>query len=806
MKGERELQLLVCSGNMGNACIDEVSLCHWIPDDGRCNQVIQPNNKYPIKMAKNVSTSASAGKAGFDAQQSVDRDDDESEESDFVPPFGKDLDPSCEQPYDETYSETDQFDMIVFGLQESTFDPPPVEAVVGSPISLLGSPTTGSEQADRVVQQVIGAGGYLVKNTKKTISQFQNITANRDYTKRSGSFGLGSLHGNSSPHPAPAADGITSEQERQRSWAGGTHVLHNLMQLRLPSYSRVVSFQRGEMRLVVWAHQDLLEDVEVVHVSAQNTGRAGLANKGGIVAELLVQQTTRLAFLTAHLEAHEGAAKYATRVSTIADILAGTKEKQHDCTLTAHYSFVMGDLNFRTELPNHADLEEEEHKQIVRDMTARKDWKALNEIDELARALRNKECLVGFQTPLCNFPPTFKVERQPGYAYIDKRRPSYTDRILWKTGHGLSDNVKPMVYEPIDDFASSDHKPIRAAFKVMLNRPLKMRPMLARRRSVINLGAILKKSIKNQTVVFNERYHLFVSEIFCSIISENKSSVPNPYVVLISDPPAALQQRVKKGWKKIKKNVRKAFKGSDRMETNYLNPKGFPRSSVMKQTFVANWHEEEIHSEINTHSSTGIPIDLTGAMLRLTVMDCRPQGTDDVVLGTFPFNLVELIRSCRPPHHGSQSTMSMNGARSNRMSLIGRFRKSGEGSGVGGDATNDDHDPIVSVVIDEPLLKNGVETGRIHAKIETWWMNEKTAKLMLGAGPSQSLKKRDSSKRQQRRSSLQPVDEYGTTEDGRQVMLSGRRERPSLNHEASSARSAQSKQGSQKKRWFKNKQ
>lgn len=44
----------------------------------------------------------------------------------------------------------------------------------------------------------------------------------------------------------------------------------------------------------------------MIHVSAQNTGRAGLANKGGIVAELMINGTTRLSFLTAHLEAHEG--------------------------------------------------------------------------------------------------------------------------------------------------------------------------------------------------------------------------------------------------------------------------------------------------------------------------------------------------------------------------------------------------------------------------------------------------------------------------------------------------------------------
>jgi hypothetical protein len=65
------------------------------------------------------------------------------------------------------------------------------------------------------------------------------------------------------------------------------------------------SYQRGEMQLVILAHRDNVA-AEVIQVSAQNTGRAGLANKGGIVAELLINGTTRISFLTAHLEAHEG--------------------------------------------------------------------------------------------------------------------------------------------------------------------------------------------------------------------------------------------------------------------------------------------------------------------------------------------------------------------------------------------------------------------------------------------------------------------------------------------------------------------
>lgn len=67
------------------------------------------------------------------------------------------------------------------------------------------------------------------------------------------------------------------------------------------------------MRLEILVRRQQIE-ASVIHVTAQNTGRAGLANKGGIAAELLINGTTRLSFVTAHLEAHEG--RYKVRQMT----------------------------------------------------------------------------------------------------------------------------------------------------------------------------------------------------------------------------------------------------------------------------------------------------------------------------------------------------------------------------------------------------------------------------------------------------------------------------------------------------------
>ena len=109
------------------------------------------------------------------------------------------------------------------------------------------------------------------------------------------------------------------------------------------------------------------------------------------------------------------------------------------------------------------------HFEKAKELVDAEDWKTLNDGDELASALTKKECLAEFTTLPCNFPPTFKVARCEGYEYNEKRTPSYTDRVLWKSADGLKDNVVPFLYEPCPEFITSDHKPIRGGYSVKTN-------------------------------------------------------------------------------------------------------------------------------------------------------------------------------------------------------------------------------------------------------------------------------------------------------------------------------------------------
>lgn len=172
--------------------------------------------------------------------------------------------------------------------------------------------------------------------------------------------------------------------------------------------------------------------------------------------------------MTCHLEAHEGADHYKNRNKNLAEIFAGAKTdphfSMHDATVLSHHMFVCGDLNYRIDFGDEGATERKARKRQsvlvgkkrdsknesgdgkndlgdeeraagekkekkaanfdrAKALVDAQDWKALNESDELARALRKRECLAGFRTLPCNFPPTFKVERGEGYQYIEKRTP-----------------------------------------------------------------------------------------------------------------------------------------------------------------------------------------------------------------------------------------------------------------------------------------------------------------------------------------------------------------------------------------------
>ena len=938
---QRSMKLFIGTANLGNAAPDESSWNAWIPADGYYGTSTNTNggdgiNKYPLRcmIYNNDENNINSQTTGSTGHVKMNMESNE-------PHYCMDTVPLNDG--DHSYQ---QYDILIFGMQEATFDPPsktikteentkPDEEVdrngnhnmetpadgatmntnnstnpdhsidigtndavmkehanakqslspIKSPTKLLQ--TTLSNTTTKAVHTTTKAVQKIQRTTEKTINKVQTLSTSRDHCKpdataqsrlsfpsvSSSSFMFRSDRrnrrnnapnewGKSSQSTPQLLNVINDDEDNDdhhneselptspttaTGWLGGTSLLLQLYQQRLPSYIPIVNYQRGEMRLIIYVHQKHYHDIQVKYVTAQNTGRAGLANKGGIVTELICYNQTRISFLTAHLEAHEGYTKYMARIQSIADIFNGTTRYAespaqtqtpsslciHDCSITSHYSFVMGDLNFRTEMSNEQKTalsihDEDEYKQMIYKLIAEKEYDRLNDMDELHRGLYNKDCLVGYETLLCNFPPTFKVERELGYHYIDKRRPSYTDRILFKSNLSKSNTntIQPLLYEPIDDFKSSDHKPIRAAFTVQLNEPYMLRPKLTKRRSTMKLANLIHANRKSSRKDFTaslelgqkERFHLFVTHMNCDIHDPNRKNfntkigsnsslslvtttlqeiytgIPNPYICLVSDPIDLLHHQVDKGWNllwyntikrtlQLKSSSHSKKRSSAKHHTCFLNTYGFPRSSIQRQQFAAEWdHNEEIHTEIRTHHLDGSPIDLTGAMLQISVMNHR-QGrgiinkttsavtgaATDNVIGTVTINLVDLMRQCRATpaqrkgvssnkmDSGIEVQMSSDPTKPSTTSIIDDVKCSSTSTKVGNDENNrnvtdeDDDDPIARVDIDEPIIKNGIETGRLRCQLEIWWTDGTITKAFSPIGNIDTKTKPGPVGRRQRR-------------------------------------------------------
>lgn len=413
--------------------------------------------------------------------------------------------------------------------------------------------------------------------------------------------------------------------------------------------------------------------------------------------------------------------------------------------MASHYSFFMGDLNFRTKLPN-LEPGSDEHIQASHELTERKSWGVLNRHDELSNALLDNQCLAGWKTPYCNFDPTFKVSRQDGYAYNPLRSPSYTDRILYKAIDQLEDSLAVSLYEPITHFTSSDHKPIRGAFEIQLNEKLDLKPR----------APTLKK----------EKLHILFTSIELSLYtdkykpkkrSKNDDEVakPNPFVSFISTPRDALEldaSRKRSTWKRfgLKKSFVRTKPGrtkSDVGNNSEFNPLSaqWPGTSVIEGTFNPKWKNDEIHFELGTKNKTNNrPLDLSGALMHVSVFDQRESNPKP--LGSFTLNLASLIkvtkesdtqreRGRRSLNAGSRQSRAMGGKQSpsfrRKLSKQPSSRLSGIIESLADELENDSQEvkklkqlKITTLKFDEALVESGVQTGDIQCTVDAWWMDE----------------------------------------------------------------------------------
>jgi len=338
--------------------------------------------------------------------------------------------------------------------------------------------------------------------------------------------------------------------------------------------------------------------VKNLKVSGENTGIGNvLSNKGGIIVSLSYLET-KMTFLSAHLAAHEGESYYKRRCEDVYDILKGSRtfdlsrKNQIDLSLSSHHIFVCGDLNFRTKFDG--EHSHEEKFAMAQDLIKAEDWAGLYSYDELHKGVDQNDLLVGFKTLQCDFNPTFKVNRVDGFDYKDQRIPSYTDRILYKSGPGLSDNLKQFAYEACEDFITSDHKPVRGAFSLVPN------------------DAIPARSTEG-------KFRLTFSQLECADLPQaDANGSSDPYVKFIWDDVDLQEEHGVI-------NVKFWQRGQLR----------FPKTPYRNKTLNPNWHDKTFVFVTSGHE---LKVD---GVVYLCVYDYDFLSDDDI-LGTLALNIREL--------------------------------------------------------------------------------------------------------------------------------------------------------------------
>lgn len=237
-------------------------------------------------------------------------------------------------------------------------------------------------------------------------------------------------------------------------------------------YILVTSQRMQGVLLLVFAKYFHLPFLRGVQTETTRTGLGGYwGNKGGVSARMSVYGHT-ICFLNCHLPAHMENSDQ--RMEDFESILQQQQfEGQASAGVLDHdVVFWFGDLNFRID-----DLE----MQVVKSAIDNNKLAMLWEKDQLNMAKDSETVLEGFLEGPLKFSPTYKFD--VGTDTYDtsgkKRKPAWTDRILWrlratapsgpspnKRGSGLTSGTKVTqhFYRSHPEYTVSDHKPVSSIF------------------------------------------------------------------------------------------------------------------------------------------------------------------------------------------------------------------------------------------------------------------------------------------------------------------------------------------------------
>uniref|UniRef100_A0A672P421 Inositol polyphosphate-5-phosphatase Jb n=1 Tax=Sinocyclocheilus grahami TaxID=75366 RepID=A0A672P421_SINGR len=244
----------------------------------------------------------------------------------------------------------------------------------------------------------------------------------------------------------------------------------------------LVSNRMQGMLLLVFSKYFHLPFLRGIQTQSTRTGLGGIwGNKGGVSARMNVFGHS-ICFLNCHLPAHMENSDQ--RMEDFESILQQQQfEGQASMGVLDHdVVFWFGDLNFRID-----DLD----MQVVKAAIDSNKLSTLWEKDQLNMAKDSETVLEGFHEGPIKFPPTYKFD--VGTDTYDtsgkKRKPAWTDRILWRlrpmaqVSNSMSRRsslscltsgtcVSQHFYRSHMEYTVSDHKPVSSIFTLQVKHPL----------------------------------------------------------------------------------------------------------------------------------------------------------------------------------------------------------------------------------------------------------------------------------------------------------------------------------------------
>jgi len=211
------------------------------------------------------------------------------------------------------------------------------------------------------------------------------------------------------------------------------------------------------------SHLIYLRDVETLWTRRGFGGMWG--NKGAVSVRLGIHGCS-MCLVNCHLTPHDQFMK--ERVDDYQEILTGQtfSNKETSNILFHDYVFWIGDLNFR--------LNGNTTSNDIIENVSKGSYSELLKEDQLTQVRRSGDAFSELQEMPVTFPPTYKFET--GLDNYDvKRRPGWTDRILYQVNANAYDNVTLKVeglsYKSHTHYRASDHRPVTASFQIRVFRP-----------------------------------------------------------------------------------------------------------------------------------------------------------------------------------------------------------------------------------------------------------------------------------------------------------------------------------------------